>query len=79
MIWVGFRRWLQHKEKVDQLIAEQTSERSVQYGAQIECIEARLKAIEQIVTDGGVQSVTQIEAPPNSPADPLSNRDQLRS
>lgn len=53
MIWVGFRRWLQHEEKTAHLIAEQTAERDAQYGAQMERVEARLEAIEQIVTGGG--------------------------
>jgi hypothetical protein len=61
MIWIGFRRWLQHKENVGRLIAEQTAERAAQHGAQIERVEARLKAVEQIVTDGGVDSA-QIDA-----------------
>jgi len=79
MIWVGFRRWLQHKERMDRLIASQTAELAGQNGAQMERVEARLEAIERVLTDGGAQPVTQIEAPANSPADPLSNRDQLRS
>jgi hypothetical protein len=54
MIWVGFRRWLQHKETMGRLIGEQTAERAAQKGAQMERVEARLKAVEQIVTDGGV-------------------------
>jgi hypothetical protein len=67
MIWVGFRRWLQYKEKMGQLIAEQTAERAAQYGAQMERVEARLKAVEQIVTDGDVRAA-QIDAPSaNSP------------
>ena len=63
MIWVGFRRWLQYKERMGPLIAEQTAERAAQYSAQMERVEARLKAIEQIVTDGGVHNITQIDAP----------------
>jgi predicted phage tail protein len=66
MIWVGFRRWLQYKEKMGRLIAEQTAERAAQYGAQMERVEARLKTIEQIVTDGGdggVQTITQVDIP----------------
>jgi hypothetical protein len=54
MIWVGFRRWLQHKEKMGRFIAEQTAERAA-YGAHMERVEERLKAIEQIVTDRGPQ------------------------
>ena len=67
MVWVGFRRWLQHKEKVSQLIVQQTAE----HGTQMQRIEARLKAIEQVVTDGSGQSVTQVEASPNPPAESL--------
>jgi hypothetical protein len=71
MIWVGFRRWLQYKEKMGRLIAEQTAERAAQYGAQMEGVEPRLKAVERIVTDGGVQTPVQIDAPG---ADPLPTR-----
>lgn len=63
MIWVGFRRWLQQKEKMGRLIAKQTAERAAEYGSQMERVEARLKAVEQIVTDGGVQTAAQINAP----------------
>jgi hypothetical protein len=51
IIWAGFRRWLQYKEKMGRLIADQTAERTAQYGAQVERVEARLKEIEQMVTD----------------------------
>jgi len=58
----AFQRWLQHKEKMGQLIASQTAERAAQYAAQVERLEARLRVVEQIVTDGGVQTAAQIEA-----------------
>lgn len=58
----AFQRWLQHKEKMSTLIANQTAERAAQYAAQVERIEARLRVVEQIVTDGGVQTAAQIEA-----------------
>lgn len=67
MIWVGFRRWLQYKEKMGRLIAAQTAERAAQYGVQMERVEARLKAVEQIVTDGGVQTAAQIDALSTNP------------
>jgi hypothetical protein len=41
MIWIGFRRWLQFKERMGRL--------------QIEHVEARLRALEQIVTNGAAQ------------------------
>lgn len=62
MIWVGFRRWLQYKEKMARLIAEQTAERAAQYSAHVERVEARLKAVEEILSDGGEQTPAQIEA-----------------
>jgi hypothetical protein len=58
----AFQRWLQHKEKMGQLIASQTAEKAAQYAAQVERLEARLRVVEQIVTDGGVQTAAQIEA-----------------
>lgn len=63
MVWVGFRRWIQHKDKIGRLIAERAAERSAQYDAHIERVEERLKAIEQLLTDGGVQAVTRIKGP----------------
>jgi hypothetical protein len=61
MIWVGFRRWLQYKEKMGRLIAEQTAERAAQYGAHMERVEARLEVVERIVTDGAVPTAAQID------------------
>ena len=58
----AFQRWLQHKEKMSQLIAHETAEKAAQYGAHVERIEARLRVVEEIVTDGGVQTAAQIEA-----------------
>jgi hypothetical protein len=56
MIWVGFRRWLQHKERMGRLIADQT--------AQIERVEERLKAIEQIAGDGGTEVLPDVSPKP---------------
>lgn len=78
MAWAGFRRWLQYKEKMGRLIAEQTAERSVQYGAQIERVEARLKAIEQTVTDGRADG-KEHRSIYEPGIDPISERDQLRA
>ena len=60
MIWAGFRRWLQHKEKMDRLIAEQTA-------VHIERLEARLNAIEEMAADGAADRATQIESIPANP------------
>ena len=58
----AFQRWLQHKEKMSQLLANETAEKAAQYAAHVERVEARLRVLEEIVTDGGVQTAAQIEA-----------------
>ena len=58
----AFGRWLQHKERMGKLIADQTAERAAQYAAHVERIESRLRIVEEIVTDGGAQTAAQIEA-----------------
>jgi DNA-binding transcriptional regulator of glucitol operon len=58
----AFQRWLQHKEKMGQLLASETAEKAAQYASHVERIEARLRVVEQIVTDGGAETAAQIEA-----------------
>ena len=58
----AFQRWLQHKERMGQLIADSTAEKAAQYASQVERLETRLRVVEQIVTDGGAQTAAQIEA-----------------
>lgn len=79
MIWVGFRRWLQYKERTSRLIADQMAGRDAQYGAHMERVEARLKAIEEIVIDGGAKTIAQINAVRTGPLfDPTSERDEVQ-
>ena len=80
MAYRGFRRWVQYKENVGQLIAEQTAEWAAQYGAHMERVEARLNAIEQIVTDGGAPTAVQIDAlRTNPPPEPVVNADEVQA
>lgn len=67
----AFQRWLQHKERMSKVIADETAERAAQYASHVERIEARLRVLEQIVTDGGAQTAAQIEA--------LRDREKLQS
>jgi hypothetical protein len=57
-----FKMWLKIKER--QIIAQTdlAAEKSAQYASHVERIEARLRVLEQIVTDGGAQTANQIEA-----------------
>lgn len=58
----AFQRWLKHKEKMGELLADQTAERAAQYASHVERLEARLRVVEEIVTDGGMETAAQIEA-----------------
>jgi hypothetical protein len=72
----AFQRWLLHKEKMGQLIASQTAEKSAQYAQHTERLEARLRVLEQIVTDGGAQTAAQIEALRDHARIPLEEKPQ---
>jgi len=65
-----FRMWMRIKEKQIMAQTDLAAEKSAQYAAHIERLEARLRVVEQIVTDGGAQTAAQIDA--------LRERDRLR-
>lgn len=75
MVWFGFRRWLQSNQRTDRLLSEQAAERASQFGAHMERVEARLNAIERIVSDGGIQTAAQIDRSISPEADPISKAD----
>ena len=57
-----FKMWLRVKEKQMEAQTSLTAEKSAQYAAHVERIESRLRVLEQIVTDRGVETAAQIEA-----------------
>ena len=59
---VPFKMWLRIKEKQITSQSNLAAEKSAQYAQHMERVEARLRVLEQIVTDGGVQTAAQIEA-----------------
>ena len=77
MIWVGFRRWLQYKDKMVRLVAEQIAEHAAQFGSQMERVEARLQAVEAIVIASGAQRTVEINALPTNPLPPILKRDEI--
>jgi hypothetical protein len=52
---------LKYREKKLKLIADQTAEKAAQYAAQVERLEARMRVLERIATDKGVQLADEIE------------------
>lgn len=57
-----FSRWFKLKEKRIELEANQAAEKAAQYAASNAELEARVRVLEKIVTDGGLETAAQIEA-----------------
>jgi hypothetical protein len=57
-----FKMWLRVKEKQIGAQSDLAAEKSAQYAQHMERFEARLRVLEQIVTDSGAQTAAQIEA-----------------
>jgi ABC-type phosphate transport system auxiliary subunit len=57
-----FSRWFRLKEKKLELEAGLAAEKAAQYAASNAELEARVRVLEKIVTDGGMQTAAQIEA-----------------
>jgi hypothetical protein len=57
-----FKMWLKIKEKQIDAQSNLAAEKSAQYAQHMERVEQRLRVLEQIATDGGVQTAAQIEA-----------------
>jgi hypothetical protein len=57
-----FSRWFKLKERKMELEANQAAEKAAQYAASNAELEARVRVLEKIVTDGGLETAAQIEA-----------------
>ena len=55
------RPWLSHKERRMELEATMIAEKAAQYAAQTERLEQRVRTLERIVTDRGVDLSDEIE------------------
>ena len=71
MLFYGFHRFFRFREKKLDLEAAGAIEKAAQYAASNAELEARVRVLEKIVTDGGMQTAAQIEAlrdlPPAKP------------
>ncbi|QIG80255.1 hypothetical protein [Stakelama tenebrarum] len=59
--YAGFERWLKHKEAMSEAITAQTAEKAAQYAAHTERLERRVRVLERIATDRGVDVAEEIE------------------
>lgn len=62
MLGYAFHRFFKYREKQLDVEAGLAAERAAQYAARTNELEARVRVLEQIVTDGGMQTAAQIEA-----------------
>ena len=57
-----FHRWFKLKERKLEVEGSMAVEKAAQYAASNAELEARVRVLEKIVTDGGMQTAAQIEA-----------------
>lgn len=57
----AFKRWLKHKEKMAEATSAATAEKAAQYAAHTERLEQRVRVLERIVTDKGIDVADEIE------------------
>ena len=57
----GFAIWSKHQQKMIEKQSEMTAEKAAQYAAQTERLEARVRVLERIVTDKGIDVADEIE------------------
>ncbi|QNQ10997.1 hypothetical protein [Sphingomonas alpina] len=56
-----FKNWTQHKRAMANALSAQTAEKAAQYAAQTERLEQRVRVLERIVTDRGIDVADEIE------------------
>ena len=69
-----FTRWFRLKEKRLELEANLAAEKAAQYAATNAELEARVRVLEKIVTDGGYHTAAQIEELRERPALPQGDK-----
>lgn len=57
-----YKRRLKLREKELEILGNQTAEKAAQYAAHTERLEQRVRVLEQIATDKGIETAEQIEA-----------------
>lgn len=55
------KSWMKHKQAMVAALSAQTAEKAAQYAAQTERLEQRVRVLERIVTDRGIDVADEIE------------------
>lgn len=56
-----FGTWLRRKDKMAEALTAQTAEKAAQYAAHVERLEQRVRVLERIATDKGIELAGEIE------------------
>ena len=62
ILFAAFKRWADLKEKEIERTTALTAEKTAQYAAHTERLEERVRVLEHILTDRGVEVAAQIDA-----------------
>lgn len=62
ILFAAFKRWADLKEKELEKTSVLTAEKTAQYAAHTERLEERVRVLERILTDRGVEVAAQIDA-----------------
>lgn len=68
LVYFMLRRWFDLKARKMEIEAAGVAERAARYATDNAKLEQRVRVLEQIVTDGGVQTAAQIEALRTAPS-----------
>jgi DNA gyrase/topoisomerase IV subunit A len=66
------KTWTQHREKMAEKLNAQAAEKAAQYAAHTERLEQRMRVMERIVTDRGLDVAEEIEKLRDAPSLPLN-------
>jgi len=66
------KTWTRHREKMAESMNAQAAEKAAQYAAQTERLEQRMRVLERIVTDRGLDVAEEIEKLRDVPSLPLN-------
>lgn len=72
----AYKRHIAFKERQLELMADRTAERAAQYAAQVERLEERMRVLERIATDQGVNVAQQIESLRDEPSPRLAKPEE---
>jgi len=66
------KTWTRHREKMADALNAQAAEKAAQYAAQTERLEQRMRVMERIVTDRGLDVAEEIEKLRDTSSQPLN-------